>query len=775
MTILLLKAWRDLRVRPARSLLTLAGIVIGVAGVVAVVLTGRTLTWAQRQAYQDQSQADVTIWVWDADANVVRALAAIPGVAAVERRAVTFTKWRVESRWLDVELQGVEDFADVRVNQMELLQGRFPGRGEIALEVSARDLLPVNVGQEVEIRGPEGAIRRLVVSGFTRTPYFPSAGLMRLTVGYVPAGEVRPYLGTRGDNHLLVRLAGLERREDTVSQITALLDRRRVPQGTPTVRDPDVFTGQRELETLLQLMTVISILAAVVSAFLVTNTLAAIVAEEVREIGILKALGAGRRQVLRVYLWTGLVYALLGTPVGLVVGHVGGWRLSAYLGYLINVNVGSFRPEPLAMGLGIVIGLGVTLPASLLPAWLGSAVTVRQAIQGYGIRAESETSVLRRVALPPLWAFSLRNLFRRPGRSVTTVLVTAVALAAFLAARLTQSSLDTSVDLLFNIYAADVWIWFEEAVGADFDASLRTVPGVEEVEGWSISNCILGGERMRLWGLPAQTALYRRDLVAGRWYEPGEYDAAVLSLDLAERQDRGVGEAAEIEIGGRMREFGIVGIVRDEAIFGLGDAPIGKVFIPLEVVQQMMGQRGSVSFFSLELSRHDRASVDTIIAEVERKYRSLRPVTEPLYVGYDQARDGTRVVAGLLYAMAAIVGAVGVTGVLNTQTLNVLERRREIGVLRVVGALRGHLLRFFLVEGLVLGGLGFLVGVPAGWGVAQVLVGIISAALITLKFTVVPLDLLLGLLVALFLSAFGSLLPALAAAQLRAVEVLRYE
>lgn len=776
MGILLRKAWRDLRVRPARSLLTLVGILLGVSGVVAIVLAGRLLTQAQRRAYQNQSQADIAFWAWNASARLTRALEALPGVAAAERRAVTFTKWRVgESRWFELELHGLEHPQDVRVNQMEVLQGRMPERGEIALEISARELAPVALGQSIDVRGAEGQVRTLTVSGLTRTPYYPSAGLMRLTVAYVPAAEVRPYLGTRGDNRVLIRLEDFDRRALVRPQIEALLDRRNVPHSDLEVRDPDAYTGHREFQTLLSLMVALSILALVISTFLVTNTLAAIVAEEVREIGILKALGGTRRQVLRVYLWTGLVYAMVGTPLGIGAGLLGGWRLVVYLGRLLNVDVGGFAPDPLALGLGLLVGVGVTVPATLLPAWRGSAITVRQALLGYGIRARGEGRIGQGLALPPLWAFSVRNLARRLGRSLTTTLVVAVAVAAFLAARATQASLDLSVDTLFGVYAADAWIWFDEPVGATFAAQLRTVPGVEQAEGWEISSAIVGGEEVRLWGLPAQTTLYRKDVVAGRWYAPGEYDAVVLSLDLAQRQGHQVGQDLEVEIGGRRRRFGIVGIVQDEAIFGLGDAPIGKVFVPLEVVQQMRGRRNQVGIFALRLARHDRDGVDAIVADVERKFRTLHPVSEPMYAGRDQAEQGTGIVAGLLYAMVAIVGAVGTVGILNTQALNVLERRKEIGVLRSLGALRSHLLRFFLVEGLILGGMGFVIGVPAGWAVARLLVGIISRALITLQFTVPAIDVGLSLGFALLLSTVAGLVPALAAARLRVAEVLRYE
>jgi len=125
--------------------------------------------------------------------------------------------------------------------------------------------------------------------------------------------------------------------------------------------------------------------------------------------------------------------------------------------------------------------------------------------------------------------------------------------------------------------------------------------------------------------------------------------------------------------------------------------------------------------------------------------------------------------------MVAIVGGVGLVGILNTQTLNVLERRREIGVLRALGAQWTHLWRLFLLEGALLGTAGFFLGLPAGWALAQGLMGIISVALITLRFTLLPADVAGSLFFALLLSILGGALPALAAARLRPVEVLRYE
>ncbi|MGC8873131.1 MAG: ABC transporter permease [Chloroflexia bacterium] len=769
------KIWRDLRARPGRSLLTWAGIAIGVAGVVAIALAGRTLVRVQRYAYQHHSQADITVWVWDADEALIRALEQLPTVAEAERRAVTFSKWRIGSYWLDIELQGVESFDTVRVNQMSWIEGHPPERGEIALELSVREFAPVELGDIVEIRGPEGETLRLQVSGFTRTPYYPSSALMRLAVGYLPASAVRPFLGTRGDNRLLIRLREGHTLDEAAAEVRALLDRRQTPHGELELRHPEAFTGHRELRTVLHLMTAVSVLGLVIGAFLVGNTFAALVAEQVREIGILKALGATRSVVLRLHLEGGMAFATAGTLTGILLGWGSGYLLLRYLGRLLNVDVGLPVLDAKALMLGCAVGFGVTLPSALLPVWRASRVTVREALGGYGIRAEPPAIGRSSGHLPVWWGMAFREFLRRPTRTAVRVVVAAIAVGAFLSTRITEVSLERAIRDLFRIYVADAWVWFEAPVGAGFAAELRTVPGVTEAEGWEIRSAVVGGELVRLWGLPPQTALYRYELAGGRWLLPGETDGAVVSLDLAQRQKLHIGSTLDVEVAGRLRPVHLVGIVRDEAIFGLGDAPMGKVFLALGTVQQMARLGDHVGVFAVRCSDPSPGGVERVLKGIERKFRSLGPGTEPARTGVEQARDATRIVRGLLYATVALVSLTGAVGIANIQWLTVWERLREIGVLRSLGAQRRHLLVMLATEGALCGAVAAALAVP--WGIAggSVLGSIIGAALIHLPLVVRAADLAWAGLFAIGLSILAAVVPAWGASRWPVYEVLRYE
>src|SRR6185436_14528801 len=118
-----------------------------------------------------------------------------------------------------------------------------------------------------------------------------------------------------------------------------LLDRRQIQHNTPTLRDPDNYVGKRELDALLAVLAIFSVVGLLTSGFLVANTLAAIVTEQVSEIGTLKALGGTRGQVMLVYLLSALVYGIVGTALGLVVGAFASWRLMVFIGTLLNLTV----------------------------------------------------------------------------------------------------------------------------------------------------------------------------------------------------------------------------------------------------------------------------------------------------------------------------------------------------------------------------------------------------------------------------------------------------
>ncbi|MBI3741524.1 MAG: ABC transporter permease, partial [Chloroflexi bacterium] len=500
MNALFLKAYRDLTKRRVRSLLTIGAIAIGVAGIVAIVSTAQNLTRAQADAFVNASQADIKFWAWDAPFTTERALAELPNVADAELRNnfSTRCKWNGVNR--DVYLVGT---------------------------------------------------RTLTLAGFAASPNYPTATILDYATIYANANDVQRLLGISGANEVLLKIQDYTHARDTARDAERFLRRRGIDHGAPDVRDPQNFLGKRELEALFVLLSVFSAVGIITSGFLVANTLAAMTGEQVGEIGTLKALGATRGQVLLVYLVASALYGIVGTIVGIILGTLASWRLLAFLGSFLNLETGFvFSPE--GIGLGVFIGIFVTILAGLVPSFTATRIRVKEALEAYGItstygQGRVDRAVQKIIALPPLAAMSLRNLARRKVRSVITLAVIAVAVAASLAAQSTSTSVDRALDELFETFHADAWAWLDQWVGSNFTASFRAADGVTAAEVWTLTDAWVGTDRVRVWGLPTNTALYAPKLIEGRWLNADDVDGVVISTDLVAKQNVRVNDSISVE------------------------------------------------------------------------------------------------------------------------------------------------------------------------------------------------------------------------------------
>src|SRR5579859_6704189 len=648
MPITFRKAFRDLSNRRLRTLLTVIGIVVGVAGIVAILTTSKNLAAAQNAAYNNSSQQDQAWSTGTTPATLLAAVQAYPNVAAAERRADYFTKWSTGAAWRDVYFLGLEDFTHQQVNKVDLIAGRWPGRGEVVFETSIRQVVPLQIGDEILYRsGPNNETHRLTVTGFAKSPAYPAASIIGTAIAYTPASEVRRMYGRDGDSLILIRLKDWNARDTTRKDLEMLFTRQNLPYGNFRQRNPENYPGKQALDALILLMGIFSLVGLLISGFLVANTLAAVIGEQMGEIGAMKAVGATSGHILRIYVIAGLMYGIVGSAVGLVLGVAGSYALISYLGTLLNLDLSGFAADPLALLLGLVVGLGVTLLAALIPAWRGTSITVRAAIGSYGINATYgqgwvDRAVQHVARLPRVPAMALRNLARRKTRNVVTMLVIAFSTAAFLAAQGTSASVDHSMNAWFDIYDIDAFVWFQQPVGTGFATTLRSIPEIVDVDAWVNTGATIADTRTVLWGMPPATALYKYQLTAGRWYQPGTFTEAVISEPLAAQRHYAVGDHFQITLGQDQAWLDVVGIVADN-INSLGATAVGKVFVPRDLADRLMHRQDAADFFVVKMANRSPAAVNQTLAAIEHKYRSLQPGMETWYQNRQDAdRKSTR-------------------------------------------------------------------------------------------------------------------------------------
>lgn len=780
MITLLIKALRDVQRRPLRTLLTVVGITLGVAGLVAINHTGHNLADAQRETYASARQPDFTVFVSQIPPTLADLVARQDNVQTVDTRMVRTTRSSAGTGWFSTRLIGVEDFENVQLSETQLVSGSYPGRGEAVYDIGAQEILDLETGDTVALQRSGGAPTHYVrVSGFVQVPEAIDPTVANRATAFVPAVEARRFEGRPFNNFLMIRLEDPRQASDTAREVTRLLNRRGIGTGSPNIRDPDVFTGSRELETLLTLLSVFSILGLALSGFLVVNTVAAIMVEETRQIGIIKAVGGSRWSMVFGYLGFASIIGLTASILGLGLGLIGGRLLTTYLADLSGLFLPGFSVNLSDILLAFGVGVGVAVVSALIPTWMNTRRRIAELLQNIGVVADFRRGVVHRFTIfaarfGSVFAMGVRNLARRPARAAITIIVVAVAVGAFLGTEAVNRSVTTTVDNLYDLYGGEGWVSFEQPIVTGFTSRLERHPDVVRAEPWTRARAAIGSTTTTVWGLPEDTEIYTARITDGTWLARGNPTPAVLTVNLAEATDVRVGDVVTLDMDGSAHLVQVTGLVNDESTF-LGADAIGKVFLRIEDQNRLLGRGQRAGIFALQLESTTPDDVDRILADIEETFAIYQPQTVAMYQDQESAERVIGILTLMLNAMVAIVGLVGLAGIVNTLIINMTERRREFGILRSIGASRQQLMRLLVTEGVALAALGYALGLVIGYPLARYLVHLTSQQLFGLEFHFSAVALFGSLLVAVLASAAAALGPALVATRIRPIQVLRYE
>lgn len=433
------------------------------------------------------------------------------------------------------------------------------------------------------------------------------------------------------------------------------------------------------------------------------------------------------------------------------------------------------------------MALVVPIMAALWPILSGARVTVREAINSYGIGATSGgrgviDRLLERVrGLSRPLLLSLRNTFRRKGRLALTLTTLTLAGAIFVAVFSVRASLLHTLDDALQYWRYDVEVNFNRAYRADqIERVALGVPGVVAAESWNFRNVrrvrpdTTESDRILMIALPAQTRMLQPTVLEGRWLLPGDENAVVINTDLrTDEPDLKVGDTLVVTVNGDKTLWRVVGLVQ-----GVLAGPFAYSNAPY--FQRTLGNVGRAGRVQVVTAQHDAQSQQAIAAALADQLKQ-----HGLDVGSTRTTSETRarselqfnILVAFLLIMAALLAVVGGLGLMGTMSINVLERTREIGVMRAIGAPTGAILQIVIAEGMMIGLLSWALG-----SVLALPLGKLMSDAVGNSFVQAPLNYtfswggaLLWLAVVLVLAAVASVLPARNAARLSVREVLAYE
>jgi putative ABC transport system permease protein len=307
-----------------------------------------------------------------------------------------------------------------------------------------------------------------------------------------------------------------------------------------------------------------------------------------------------------------------------------------------------------------------------------------------------------------------------------------------------------------------------------------SVPGIASVECWGFSSTYrvrsdgTEGGSIYLYAPAAETTMIDPTIVRGRWLRQEDESAIVVSTHLlAEEPDVDVGDVITLKMGGREVAWRIVGVVQ------VGQ-PVSFAYVNYPYFARVLRDVGQASVVNVTAGAHDQSEHMQVMEALEAHLESVGMDVGSILT-LARARESSRVYFGiivtLLATMSLLLAAVGGLGLMGTMSINVLERTREIAVMRAIGASDGTVIQVFVIESVFIGLLSWLVGVILALPVGKALSDAVG-----LQFLRTPLSYaysvdgaLLWLIFVIALSAVAAYLPARGGARISVREALAYE
>jgi putative ABC transport system permease protein len=780
------KSITDLNRRRSRTLFAAATLALAVASI-GIFALPPVMGRAMQAEVQNGKLADLTVYMSPLrlDRSELTRLRSLPNVRAAEPRSGYGTTVYIGARRAPAVVYGVTDFGRQQVDVVRVSSGAAPRGNEVLSERqnSNQGLLRVGRGDTLQVDAESGMTLPLRVSGVGRNlPGGKQVVDDDRIVLYASPGTVAMLSGVTGYDSLHVRLDDTSPRAVAVTTAAIRRELTSVPgfrgfTWLPDVRAPGDWPGKHDFDSFTKFFYVITLLALLSALVLIANTMTTLVAEQTPEIAAMKALGARRRQIVLVYVKTALLLGAVGTVAGLVLGILISNALVRYLGSTFyGVDVG-FGVDARVVAVSAVVGLVAPALAALPAIRRAVRLPLREALEATGSAIGSEDAgdaLLRRVRfLPRAFQIGLRNVGRRRRRSLATAVMVALAVGNLLAVLGLAAGVSGTTHVEWRDHGEDVKLLVHG--DASTERVIRATPGVAAVEPMFVAAIRYDGKDGYIWAVRRAT-MFRYRIVDGRWYTAGEdrgkARVAVLERNLARATGTHVGDRVRVDTSNGPLALRVIGIAANQQENGTA------FFVPHATMRAFLGTTAAAGDdYWVRTTSHDHAFVDRTTTRIEDALGAagFDVGTEVEYVAEANNVADNRTVTTTVTVLGFLIVAISMVGLANAITMSVIERTREIGILRTIGARGRDVRRIFAAESVAIALVGWLLGIPVGYLLDRFLVFMVKEVVnVQIPVTFPLANVGLALIGTVVLALLITLLPIRRAVRYRPGAALRY-
>ncbi len=789
MNIKLKKALSDLAIHPGRTALVILALVIGLWGVGSILVSYSILKNDLNENYVRTKPAHVVMTSKDFNRLDLAAFRNRPEIESAEFRDLSFQRIEVfPDQWIPLWVFGVEDFNNFNLASFYNEAGTpVPAPGTMLIERDGQKVSELRLGAMARVR-VGGKILEVPVAGIAFDPAQAPATQDAFIYSYVDKKTYTALTGEAANQRLIFRLKNVTTKQEIQTIANTIIEefeRSSITIDTVNIPKPNEHPHQFQLNTLLALQGSIGLLAFLMGAVLVSQLMAALLAQQIRQIGIIKAIGASRWQTLTIYLVMVILFGVVSSAIAIPLAIVSGYAFAEFVAKTINFEILT-KTLPVEVYVYLVVA-GLSLPVLVsLPALLkGINVSVQAALSDYGIQPDNygdAATLSSKLPLPNSLALAIRNTLRRRQRMVITVTTMALGVAIFSTGFNIREALAVFLARTRDSMKHDVQVVLKNQIPLEQALSpFRSLKNVSRIEVWNGGRGRLQTGRISttngigVVALPYNTDLATWEVIEGRWLRKSDEIEIVMNQLAAETLgDPAVGEYHPIDIKGKLLNAKLVGIVKE--------FEIAKIYIDKDQYDALVNPNHLVNSLMFVAEDKEYRQIIALKKDIENAIASSD--LDILYVLSQAERadiifNHLNIILTLIVMLSLLVLIVSALGMASATSINIMERTREVGVLRAIGATPKMIYSLFVSEGMAVSIVSILLGLLLAWPlsiVASAFFGdLILGDGVPLDFAFSPQGFGITLVITLVCGWLASRVPAREAVRISTREALSYE
>jgi len=789
----LTKAWRQVWLHKGRSLLIVSSIAVSTFTLGLILVSFALLEREMNTRFLEAEPHTISFRLAPFDDDLVTQINQRPNIDKADaRRLISGRIKRQQGDWKPLRLFVLKDYEAMSLDIVEPVTGAWPpASGGILIEQQALSVLGAKQGEQIDLRTANGVTSAFTITGLVHDIVLPQAEMENIVYGYISRQGLATIGESAGFNELNVTLSDNNTDRDFLREqareLETWLERQGHELKATTIPQPGKHPHYAITDGMFAIQKAFGYLCAIFSGILVFNLFSAALSRESSQIGVMKALGASTSQIRMIYFCSVLFLGVAGLALGIPLATISGGAYADFLAPMMNFDITSYAVPIWIYAALVGVGLGIPLLAAAVPIWRASRIPIRESLVEYGMQQDQfgATAFDRLLSLPLFsqpFRLALRNTFRKKTRLLLTISVLAIGAALFMAAFNLKATIQSQVEDERLAKGWDIALYFNRGyLTSDLERVKETlmqdIVTIEQVEPYRLTRSTVLSQRdenalsLPITILAPESDMIKLSLIRGRWLGEHELDIVINQAAHEKLPWLDVGDNVVLNLDGEKRSFRICGIAK---MLGSQQAFIQQNSLAAA------GSDGMSNAFYIVGEKSDRKSLYELKNRIDKNLRQQGyevPRITTSWELFKAVEDHFVIIFNLTMILTFIVIIIGGNGIILTMTTNIMERTREIGVIKAIGSSQQTLFRMIVGEGMIIGFLSWIGGailtIPLsaaiGYALGKILLNV------PLQLVLAPQAFFSSLMFMLVVSSIACLFPAYRTATRPIREALVYE